>query len=131
MKLTVHNRRLVSPGSSVCYGELGCFSNDAPFFSLQRPISLLPQSPDTINPKFTLYTRQSPTQGRQLKAGDKVGLLASTFSATRPSKFIVHGWLDNGILGTWMVVRIKVQLPQPNSSSDDEKPSNERDVVVR
>ncbi|XP_025110726.1 pancreatic triacylglycerol lipase-like [Pomacea canaliculata] len=87
--------------STVCYGDLGCFSNDAPFFSLERPISFLPQSPDVINPTFTLYTRQSPAQGYRLRSGDTTGLARSTFNASRPSKFIVHGFLES-FLATWM-----------------------------
>ncbi|PVD23638.1 hypothetical protein C0Q70_16911 [Pomacea canaliculata] len=96
-----HESWRTPPGSTVCYGDLGCFSNDAPFFSLERPISFLPQSPDVINPTFTLYTRQSPAQGYRLRSGDTTGLARSTFNASRPSKFIVHGFLES-FLATWM-----------------------------
>ncbi|KAK7501512.1 hypothetical protein BaRGS_00007316 [Batillaria attramentaria] len=92
----------VCTGGSACYGDLGCFSNDAPFFSLYRPLSLLPQSPQTINPKFTLYTREDATRGRLLHAGDVTSLNSSTFNPNRPTKFVVHGFIDNGVLATWM-----------------------------
>ena len=94
----------LSPGSSECFGDLGCFSNDAPFFSLQRPISFLPQSPSRINPKFTLYSREAPLTGHLLHSGDAAGLRTSTFQASRPTKFIVHGFIDNTYLGNWMQV---------------------------
>ncbi|XP_025110727.1 pancreatic triacylglycerol lipase-like [Pomacea canaliculata] len=91
----------VNKRSTVCYTDLGCFSTDAPFTSKERPISFLPESPEKINPTFTLYTRQSPAQGYLLRSGDTTGLTRSTFNASRPSKFIVHGFLES-FLATWM-----------------------------
>ena len=88
----------------MCYGDLGCFRNDAPFFSLQRPISLLPQSPSLINPKILLYTREASNAGQRIRAGDVAALRSSTFSSERPTKFIVHGFLDNTYMGNWMQV---------------------------
>ncbi|MCI3325438.1 hypothetical protein MQA28_25810, partial [Escherichia coli] len=85
-----------------CYEGLGCFSNDAPFFSLQRPISFVPQSPETINPKFNLYTRRSPTTAHRLYANNLPVLSDSTFDASKPTKFVVHGFIDNGIIADWM-----------------------------
>ena len=90
-------------GSNECFDGLGCFSNDPPFLSLHRPLSLLPQSPEQIHPTFTLFTRQAPSVGHVLQTGSTSGLATSTFSASRPTKFIVHGFIDNG--GTdWMAV---------------------------
>ncbi|XP_076440985.1 pancreatic triacylglycerol lipase-like [Babylonia areolata] len=87
--------------TSHCYGDLGCFSNSAPFYSLYRPLSFFPQSPEVIHPSFNLFTRQAPSTGHALHAGDVAGLQASTFQPARPTKFIVHGFIDNG--GTdWM-----------------------------
>jgi len=88
-------------GSTVCYEDLGCFSTDAPFFSLYRPISFLPQSPDQINPKFMLYSRQDRSAGHRLHSGDVQGLTASSFHPDRPTKFLVHGFIDNTNLGNW------------------------------
>ncbi|XP_070183854.1 pancreatic triacylglycerol lipase-like [Littorina saxatilis] len=92
----------VEKRSSVCYGDLGCFSNNAPFHSLQRPVSFLPESPTKINPRFMLYTRQARTSGHRLHSGDAAGLKSSTFRANRPTKFLVHGFIDNTLLGSWM-----------------------------
>ncbi|KAK7100886.1 hypothetical protein V1264_023753 [Littorina saxatilis] len=89
------------PGSSVCFKDLGCFSTGPPFFDVYRPISILPESPSFINPKFTLFTRQAPSTGHKLSAGDEAALRGSSFLASRPTKFVVHGFIDNG--GTdWM-----------------------------
>ena len=95
---------MISIGSSVCYGDLGCFNNNAPFFSLYRPFSFLPQSPDLVNPKFMLYTREASTTGHRIRAGDKVGLHTSTFRPDRPTKFLVHGFLDDAHTSIWMQV---------------------------
>ena len=88
----------------MCYGDLGCFSNDAPFFSLYRPTSFLPQSPNLVNPKFTLYTREAGTTEHRIRAGDAAGLHVSTFRPDRPTKFLVHGFIDNTYLASWMLV---------------------------
>ena len=88
----------------MCYDDLGCFSNDAPFFSLYRPTSFLPQSPAQINPKILLYTREASNAGQRIRAGEVATLRSSTFSSERPTKFIVHGFIDNTYLGNWMQV---------------------------
>ncbi|XP_016838416.1 pancreatic lipase-related protein 2-like [Nasonia vitripennis] len=41
---------------------------------------------------FILYTRQNPEEGMNLSVNDPDGLSKSTFSPSRPTKFITHGW---------------------------------------
>jgi len=94
--------------SNVCYGDLGCFSTGAPFFSSYRPISFEPQSPQQINPKFTHFSRQDAQHGHRVMAGDVTSLHASTFNANKPTKFIVHGFIDNG--GTSWMAEMKNEL---------------------
>lgn len=49
------------PGKEVCYGHLGCFSNDKPWAGmLQRPLKILPWSPEDIATQFLLYTNENP-----------------------------------------------------------------------
>jgi len=94
--------------SSECFAGLGCFSNDAPFFSLYRPVSFLPQSPATIHPKFTVFTRDTSHEGHDITVGYATGLKQSGFSAERDTKFIVHGFIDNG--GTDWMAEMKNEL---------------------
>lgn len=49
------------PGKEVCYGHLGCFSNDKPWAGmLQRPLKIFPWSPEDIDTRFLLYTNENP-----------------------------------------------------------------------
>ncbi|XP_023246559.1 pancreatic triacylglycerol lipase-like [Copidosoma floridanum] len=41
---------------------------------------------------FILYTRSNPTEGSSLFVNDTDSLTSSNFSASRPTKFITHGW---------------------------------------
>ncbi|KAL8596193.1 hypothetical protein ACOMHN_021233 [Nucella lapillus] len=88
--------------SSVCYEGLDCFSNGPPFRSLYRPISFLPLSPAVVQPTFTLLTRQAGGAGLVLRAGDPRASGMAHFTPTRPTKFIVHGFIDNTGFGNWM-----------------------------
>ncbi len=77
--------------SDVCYDELGCFTNGPPFGStVARPIGWLPDSPEKINTRFFLYTRNNPTNPISImhnKTQDLNGLLET--------KIIVHGFVHN------------------------------------
>ncbi|XP_066298153.1 inactive pancreatic lipase-related protein 1-like [Branchiostoma lanceolatum] len=88
--LTCH----VAHGAEVCYGNLGCFSNIAPFWGLNRPLSALPDAPDIIGTKFYLHTRANPTmaQRERLVADSPATFSASHFSSVRPSMMIIHGF---------------------------------------
>ncbi|KAI8494205.1 hypothetical protein Bbelb_279650 [Branchiostoma belcheri] len=90
-------------GLEVCYGPLGCFSNARPFFSAQRPLPLLPQSPAKVGTTFGLFTRENPTtQERKTLLAERDDLLGeSTFNGGRKTKFIIHGFQSNGY-GPWV-----------------------------
>lgn len=48
-------------GAEVCYEKLGCFSDEMPWSgTTERPITRLPWSPEKINARFLLFTRQNP-----------------------------------------------------------------------
>ncbi|KAH3782803.1 pancreatic triacylglycerol lipase-like [Dreissena polymorpha] len=89
--------------STVCYDDLGCFSTGGAFTSLFRPLNLNPQSPNSINPRFLLFTRENPATGSQqfLRYNDYNGLEMSHFKGSRPTKVICHGFLENGFVD-WM-----------------------------
>ncbi|XP_019628273.1 PREDICTED: pancreatic triacylglycerol lipase-like isoform X2 [Branchiostoma belcheri] len=90
-------RKLI--GVEVCYGELGCFTTDPPWsLTLERPISSLPRPPEEIQVQFLLRTRNTPSTGEFIRAGDRAALAASDFIGTRPTKFITHGFIENGFV---------------------------------
>ncbi|XP_077987392.1 inactive pancreatic lipase-related protein 1-like, partial [Glandiceps talaboti] len=76
----------------VCYGDLGCFTNDPPYDNSP----LLPQDPATVNVLFWLYTRNNPDDEQVIKRNDPNSLLNSNFDHLKDSKFIIHGWTNNG-----------------------------------
>ncbi|BFZ16540.1 hypothetical protein BsWGS_19579 [Bradybaena similaris] len=94
----------VQKRSSVCYGNLGCFATDGPFTSPERPDSVVPESPDKILTRFLLYTRESKTVAQSLdpRHPETVGTTWTRFKQ-RPTKFVVHGFLDNVNISPWML----------------------------
>ena len=90
----------------MCYDRVGCFSNASPFFSHQRPLNLLPQSPDSVHTKFRLFTRESRTHYTALDARhpDHFSSLWPNYKGSRPTKIICHGFLDNVDINDWMNV---------------------------
>lgn len=86
------NRR---PRKEICYDKVGCF------FIPRRSVAPFgkktPQSPDDIDTKFWLLTRENPTQPQFLKyADDMSSLKLSHFNASRATKFIAHGFKGSG-----------------------------------
>lgn len=79
---------------TVCFKEIGCFSNSGPF-SKNRPINALPDSPESINIQFYLYTRSNPLSPQILKINDKELLSKSNFVGSKETKLIIHGY------GSW------------------------------
>ncbi|XP_069835807.1 pancreatic triacylglycerol lipase-like isoform X2 [Dendropsophus ebraccatus] len=49
-------------GEMRCYDDMGCVSNDPPFQSPTRLISIFPQSPEEINTRFFLFTVNNTDQ---------------------------------------------------------------------
>lgn len=83
----------------VCFEDLGCFSNDYPFYDPpDRPISYLPGSREEVGTEFYLNTRQNPiwNNEQRLYTSDNTTILNSYFSPQRETKFICHGFLHNG-----------------------------------
>ncbi|GAB1606434.1 pancreatic triacylglycerol lipase-like, partial [Argonauta hians] len=93
--------------SSACYGKLGCFSTDG-FFSIWRPINLLPESRETINTQFRLFTRQNPKVDTLIRADYPLTLSVSHFNGSKPTKFLVHGFTQDGFI-PW-IVKMKDEL---------------------
>jgi len=79
----------------VCYVEAGydygCFTNEIPFGgTLQRPVSLLPDTPSRIASRFTTYNREN-------LSGKVIGFqnFASAFNPNLNTKMIIHGFLHH------------------------------------
>jgi hypothetical protein len=79
--------------------KLGCFTNAYPFSgTLVRPIGLLPQPPEKVGTFFTLYSRKI-TLGELISASNLTG---SNFNPSLQTKFITHGFLENGMY-SWII----------------------------
>lgn len=76
----------------VCYGDLGCFIDTQPFSGVPaRPLALLPESPDKVGAKFTLFTRQNRQDGVVIR----YDTLSQLYKPELRTKFITHGFLHN------------------------------------
>jgi hypothetical protein len=89
-----------SRASEICYGEYGCFTTAKPFGgTLQRPFSLLPAEPSVVGTLFFVYTRATRKTRTQISRSTTLG----PWNATRPTKFLVHGFLDNTSNKQWWI----------------------------
>ncbi|XP_054152598.1 pancreatic triacylglycerol lipase-like [Oppia nitens] len=86
----------------VTYPGIGHFTLLDFWDPLHRPVVLLPQSPDHIATKFLLYTRQNQDSPQTIKQGDQQAIKSSHFDGKKQTKFIIHGFFDNQIVGQWM-----------------------------
>ncbi|XP_063819416.1 pancreatic lipase-related protein 2-like [Pseudophryne corroboree] len=94
----------------VCYDRLGCFTDKSPWSrTLQRPIGHLPWSPQKINTRFLLYTRHNPNNFQEVSAIKPNTIAASPFNVHRKSRFIIHGFTENGEK-SWLSYMCKVML---------------------
>ncbi|XP_062958753.1 pancreatic triacylglycerol lipase-like [Cynocephalus volans] len=83
-------------GKEVCYDRLGCFSNEEPWAgTAQRPLTVLPDSPEDVNTRFLLYTNENPDSYQKL-AADSSTISSSNFKTSRKTRFIIHGFIDTG-----------------------------------
>jgi pancreatic triacylglycerol lipase len=75
----------------VCFDDLGCFVDTKPFSgSTQRPVAVLPDTPQKINTSFILYTSRN-TPGEFITYSN----IPASFNVSLPTKLLVHGfWHD-------------------------------------
>ncbi|XP_058234675.1 pancreatic triacylglycerol lipase-like [Hemibagrus wyckioides] len=96
-------------GAEVCFDKLGCFSNEKPWSgTTERPISRLPWSPEKINARFLLFTRQNPDFSKEISTNADV-IARSTYQPTRKTRFITHGFIDKGD-ENWLIDMCKLML---------------------
>ncbi|CAG2234977.1 Inactive pancreatic lipase-related protein 1 [Mytilus edulis] len=70
----------------VCYDGYGCFSTDHPFSNTEGH---LPESPEYLDVKILLYTRQNRRQ-----AIDVTKNVGETFDPHKDTKIIIHGYFN-------------------------------------
>eukprot|EP00079_Xenopus_tropicalis_P013438 XP_002941885.2 PREDICTED: pancreatic lipase-related protein 2-like [Xenopus tropicalis] len=93
--IVLHGCLGIVTGREVCYYPLGCFSDEQPWAGTpERPLAALPWSPEEINTRFFLHTRQNPKQHQIISARNLTGIKASAFRANRKTCLIVHGMGD-------------------------------------
>ncbi|GAA6094956.1 pancreatic triacylglycerol lipase-like isoform X1 [Tachysurus ichikawai] len=96
-------------GAEVCFDKLGCFSDEKPWSgTTERPIAQLPWSPEKINARFILFTRQNPNSFQEISTNADV-IAASKYQATRKTCFITHGFVDKGD-ENWLFDMCKLML---------------------
>ncbi|XP_077311558.1 pancreatic lipase-related protein 2-like [Lithobates pipiens] len=82
-------------GTENCYDNLGCFYDDIPWSGTpQRKVIPLPWSPEKINTRFFLHTRDNPQLYQEISSRDIMSIKNSVFRAGRKTIFIVHGMTD-------------------------------------
>ncbi|XP_041480798.1 pancreatic lipase-related protein 2-like isoform X2 [Lytechinus variegatus] len=90
---------------SVCYGELGCFTDDPPYCDPpSRPV-WLPKSPEEIGTEFMLNTRNVPTTSweeyQTLSTDFPDDFYQTDFQSYRDTKIITHGFSQSSSVA-WM-----------------------------
>lgn len=92
-----------------CFQPYGCFYIGPPWSGDNRPVSTFPARPDSINPRYTLYTRKQPDQIYDLKIDDYDTIRETPLNKENNFYFIIHGFLDNGDK-TWVLRTMKELL---------------------
>ncbi|XP_076236592.1 pancreatic lipase-related protein 2 [Calliopsis andreniformis] len=79
-----------------CFEPYGCFYVGPPWSGENRPVSTFPARPDSINPRYLFYTRDTMEQFHELKIDKFQTIRAAPFRRNNIFYFIIHGFLDNG-----------------------------------
>ena len=95
-----------SGNATKCYGNLGCLQITDEWYGITRPVNVLPVERHIINTRFLLTTRESLQQPRFLNLSQPLTILSSPFEGTRPTKIIIHGFIDTGFV-PWISVSLK------------------------
>ncbi|XP_046392749.1 pancreatic lipase-related protein 2-like isoform X2 [Ischnura elegans] len=91
-----------SDNETQCYEELGCLALTKEWYHLiYRPFNVFPLPRRVINTRFILYTRRNPSEGQVLSAHNDQSIRKSHFDPTKPTKVIIHGFIDTP-LSSWV-----------------------------
>ncbi|XP_034185595.1 pancreatic lipase-related protein 2 [Osmia lignaria lignaria] len=97
-----------------CFEPYGCFYIGSPWSGENRPVSTFPARPDTINPRYILYTRDQ-TEPQELKIDKFETIHQAPLRKNSNLYLIVHGFLDNGDK-TWVLRTMKELLLREDSN---------------
>lgn len=93
---------------------VGCFPIPRSSYS---PLMKSPQSPDTVDTKFLVMTRQNRSDLVLIKYGDRhVSMTNSNFKPELPTKIIIHGFKGSGhdkvakLLGNALLDLVSLQI---------------------
>ncbi|KAG7212402.1 hypothetical protein KM043_012720 [Ampulex compressa] len=92
-----------------CFEPYGCFYIGAPWSGENRPVSTFPARPDSINPRYVLYTRDFLDRPLELKIDKFDTIRAAPLRKKGHFYIIIHGFLDNGDK-TWVMRTMKELL---------------------
>ena len=84
------------------YPKIGKFNRKDFYDLLHRPVLFLPDSPEQIGAKFLLFTPTQPEKEHLLHNDNLDSIKTSSFDPKLNTKFIVHGFIDDLIIGGWM-----------------------------
>jgi len=84
-----------SDNNTKCFDGLGCIEISEKWYDLSRPINLLPLDREVVNTQFLLSTRDQLVATR-LDLEDAQMVEDAGFKGDRPTKIIIHGFLDTG-----------------------------------
>ena len=73
------------------------------YYLIKRPVNVLPLDRHIINTRFLMTTRESLNQPRFLNLSQPLTITTSTFKGSRPTKIIIHGFIDTGFV-PWIEV---------------------------
>ncbi|XP_067933200.1 pancreatic lipase-related protein 2-like [Watersipora subatra] len=99
-------RFLFGSSKPYCHEKLGCFPMTGDF--AERPVGLAPNSRETVNTQFTLFTKANVQKGQTLRADDSHTLLNSRFKASRKTMFIIHGFLESAQASWFSPVNVEL-----------------------
>ena len=87
---------LGNSNNSKCYDGLGCIEFTEEWYDLfHRPVNLFPLEREVINTEFMLVTPEDRSH-RKLNVENRKSVKNSGFNPKRPTKIIIHGFLDHG-----------------------------------
>lgn len=78
--------------SKVCYDGVGCFEGNHPF---DNSLGELPDSPDKVQVRTFLWTRQNPVEAQELTYQNIASIEDSNFDGSRPTKVLIHGFMSS------------------------------------
>ncbi|XP_030060570.1 inactive pancreatic lipase-related protein 1-like [Microcaecilia unicolor] len=78
----------VNTGREVCYNDLGCFTSSFPW-------SGLPESPEEINTRFLVFTKDTMENYKVISARNLSSITASSFRPHKVTRFIIQGYIND------------------------------------